>query len=105
MLQPTGRAATPRIAAYAPRDRWVPWCYGLRSAWRGSDGHARKGYSINNPPLTRWVCAADPFVCRLHHHEPTSDEVGMRENLPRTLRCRAGCARHEPAAIFIERRC
>ena len=53
--------------------------------WRGSDGHARKGHSINNPPLTRWVCAAGPFVCRLHHHGPTSDEVGMRENLTRTL--------------------
>jgi hypothetical protein len=32
-----------------------------------------------------WVCAAEPFVCRLHHHGPTSDEVGMRENLTRTL--------------------
>ena len=28
---------------------------------------------------------AAPLVCRLHHHGPTSDEVGMRENLTRTL--------------------
>ena len=50
-----------------------------------------KGCTITDPPLTRWVCAADPFVCRLHHHRPTSHEVGMesfraadRENLTRT---------------------
>ena len=34
--------------------------------------------------VTRWVCAAEPFVCRLHHHGATSDEVGMREKLTLT---------------------
>jgi hypothetical protein len=83
-LRPTGRVAAPRIPAYPPRERWVydATAYDLR--WRGSNMQARKGYSINNPPLTRWVCAAEPFICRLHHHGPTSDEVGMRENLTRT---------------------
>ena len=83
MLQPTGRAAARRITAYPPRERWVhdATAYDLR--WRTPDRHARKVHSINNPPLTRWVCAAEPFVCRLHHHGPTSDEVGMRENVTR----------------------
>jgi hypothetical protein len=74
----------PRIIAYPPRQRWAPDATAYDLLRRGSDGHACKGHSINNPPLTRWVCAGEPFVCRLHHHGPTSNEVGMRENGTRT---------------------
>ena len=84
MLQPTERAAAPRITAYPPRERRVYDATAYDPRWLGSDTQALKGYSINNPPLTRWVCAAEPFVCRLYHHGPTSDEVGMRENLTPT---------------------
>ena len=80
MLQPTGRAAAfGLLHTHLVRDGSIMLRPTMR--WRGSDRHVRKGHSINNPPLTRWVCAAEPFVCRLHHHGPTSNEVGMRENL------------------------
>jgi hypothetical protein len=36
------------------------------------------GYSY--PLREKWVVM---FVCRLHHHGPTSDEVGMRKTLAR----------------------
>src|SRR6185369_14255253 len=37
------------------------------------------GWSINDPPLTRWVCKERALAafCRLEHQRPTSDEVGM----------------------------
>jgi hypothetical protein len=54
-----------------------------------------QGYNITDPPLTRWVCAKMRDVdghlicCRRQHHRPTSHEVGIRENLTRTLAGRA----------------
>src|SRR5258705_121524 len=45
------------------------------------------GWSIIDPPLTRWVCktAWAMLFCRLEHHRPTSYEVGMQNSVGNAL--------------------
>jgi putative ABC transport system ATP-binding protein len=61
----------------------------LLPIWPRQSNTHNAGYNITDPLLTKWVCAktrdvdARLICCRLQHHRPTSDEVGMRENRTR----------------------
>src|SRR5580765_4529600 len=86
MFKPTGSAV--RLSrlfvtnfAYPPRQRWVADVKAYKEPWRISPGrpHARSRHRLTAQLNLR--CRS----CRPQHHGPTSDEVGIWENLRRTL--------------------
>ena len=74
MVLPTVRAGR-QSYAYAPRERWVPDVEDCYAAVRLTPGlpHASGGRRLSAGLNFRWRC------CRLDHHGPTSDEVGMKK--------------------------